>query len=137
MPLPPMDADISDENPSFQFSHTECLLYALHSLGKQSPEFLTFPNDAAKLKDFRSRLQYLARGTQGYIKKLQEAVKGKTPEELKTEENHIKVTALKTTSNINSLIRDLFHSPPSFKTSISLSWVSRKMVSSFSIFIES
>ncbi|XP_055593117.1 apoptosis inhibitor 5 homolog [Uranotaenia lowii] len=122
MPLPPADADMN-ETPSFQFSHTECLLYALHTLGKQTAEYLTFPNDAAKLKDFRSRLQYLARGTQGYIKKLQEAVKGKTAEEMKTEENQIKATALKTTSNISTLIRDLFHSPPSFKSVIQLSWI--------------
>lgn len=64
MPLPPIDADLN-ETPSFQFSHAECLLYALHALGKQCPDYLTFPNDPTKLKDFRSRLQYLARGTQG------------------------------------------------------------------------
>lgn len=59
-----------------------------------------------------------------YIKKLQEAVKGKSDE--KSEENQMKVTALKTTSNISALIRDLFHSPPSFKSVIRLSWVSIK-----------
>ncbi|XP_052865903.1 apoptosis inhibitor 5 homolog isoform X1 [Anopheles cruzii] len=122
MPTPPQDADLND-TPSFQFSHAECLLYALHTLGKQAIDFLTFPDDQAKLKDFRSRLQYLARGTQGYIKKLQEAVKGKTTEEMKSDENQIKVTALKTTSNISTLIRDLFHSPPSFKSNVQLSWV--------------
>lgn len=66
MPLPPIDTENAlTENPSFQFSHAECLLYGLHSLGKQSADYLTFPNDPTKLKDFRSRLQYLARGTQG------------------------------------------------------------------------
>ena len=64
MPLPPLDADLN-ETPSFQFSHAECLLYALHTLGKQAVDFLTFPENPAQLKDFRSRLQYLARGTQG------------------------------------------------------------------------
>ncbi|XP_055547126.1 apoptosis inhibitor 5 homolog [Wyeomyia smithii] len=125
MPLPPLDADMN-ETPSFQFSHTECLLYALHTLGKQAAEYLTFPNDNGKLKDFRSRLQYLARGTQGYIKKLQETVKDKTAEEKKSEENQIKITALITTSNISTLIRDLFHTPPSFKSVIHLSWVAPK-----------
>uniref|UniRef100_A0A182PKU5 Apoptosis inhibitor 5/fibroblast growth factor 2-interacting factor 2 n=1 Tax=Anopheles epiroticus TaxID=199890 RepID=A0A182PKU5_9DIPT len=105
MPLPPLDADLN-ETPSFQFSHAECLLYALHTLGKQAVDFLTFPDNSAK-----------------YIKKLQEAVKGKTAEEMKSEENQIKVTALKTTSNISTLIRDLFHSPPSFKSVVQLSWV--------------
>lgn len=60
-----------------------------------------------------------------YIKKLQESIKGKTPEELKSEENQIKITALKTTSNISTLIRDLFHSPPSFKSLVNLSWVTK------------
>lgn len=67
MPLPALDAEnLLEENPSFKFSQAECLLYALHKLGKSHPEFFQFDNDAAKLKDFRSRLQYLARGTQGY-----------------------------------------------------------------------
>lgn len=125
MPLPPLDTDITD-TPSFQFSHAECLLYALHCIGKQSPEFLTFPDDAAALKEFKQRIQYLARGTQGYIKKLHEAIKGKTPIELKSDENQIKVTALRTTSNISTLIRDLFHSPPLFKAKVNLSWLSPK-----------
>lgn len=70
MPLPNVDAADEElaaaaDTPSFKFSHVECLLYALHTLAKQSHEFLTFPDDAQRLKDFRSRLQYLARGTQG------------------------------------------------------------------------
>lgn len=128
MPLPQLndDEDLSSPPPSFQFSHAECLLYAVHTLGKKHPDSLSFVNDADKLKDFRSRLQYLARGTQGYIKKL-EAVKGKSEnaEDLKSDENQLKLTALKTTSNISTLIRDLFHSPPSFKHDIQLSWVKR------------
>lgn len=65
MPLPPFDSEVIEENPSFQFSHAECLLYALHTLGKQFPEFFAFSDEPNKLKEFRSRLQYLARGTQG------------------------------------------------------------------------
>lgn len=68
MPLPPVILDgetAIEENPSFKFSHAECLLYALHKLGKQSVEYFQFKEDEAKLKEFRSRLQYLARGTQG------------------------------------------------------------------------
>lgn len=69
MPIPPvLDADsVIEENPSFKFSHAECLLYALHKLGKQFPDYFQFKEDQAKLKEFRSRLQYLARGTQGYV----------------------------------------------------------------------
>lgn len=65
MPLPSPDADLSEEIPSFKFSHAECLLYALHKLGKVNEDFFKFGDDADKLKEFRSRLQYLARGTQG------------------------------------------------------------------------
>lgn len=64
LPAPPADIDLTD-GPSILFSHVECLLYAIHALGKQCPEYLTFPDDPNKLKDFRARLQYLARGTQG------------------------------------------------------------------------
>jgi len=65
LPTPPENVDLSIEGPSILFSHVECLLYAIHALGKQCPEYLTFPDDPTKLKDFRVRLQYLARGTQG------------------------------------------------------------------------
>lgn len=65
MPLPSLDADLTEIIPTFKFSQAECLLYALHKLGKNNQEFFNFGDDAEKLKDFRSRLQYLARGTQG------------------------------------------------------------------------
>lgn len=69
MPLPQLseDSDVvsATTTPSFQFSHAECLLYALHTLGKKHTENLSFVSDPEKLKDFRARLQYLARGTQG------------------------------------------------------------------------
>lgn len=118
MPLPPV-TEIT-EVPKLQFSHVECLMYTFHKLCKQIPEFLM--KDPEQLKEFRLRLQYFARGIQGYIKKLREAISGKSEEELKSEENQLKVVALKTTNNINSLIKDLFHSPPSFKSIIHLSW---------------
>lgn len=118
MPLPPV-TEIT-EVPKLQFSHVECLMYTFHKLCKQTPEFLM--KDPEQLKEFRLRLQYFARGIQGYIKKLREAISGKSEEELKSEENQLKVVALKTTNNINSLIKDLFHSPPSFKSIIHLSW---------------
>ena len=37
-------------------------MYTFHCLGKQAPSFLT--EDAERLTDFKSRLQYLARGVQ-------------------------------------------------------------------------
>lgn len=64
--------------------------------------------------------------TFSYVKKLQEDIKGKNASDPKTEEEKLKIIGLKTTSNIQTLIRDLFHSPPSFKSVVRLSWVSPK-----------
>ncbi|CAG5055936.1 unnamed protein product [Parnassius apollo] len=108
--------------PSLQFSHVECALFALHSLCRKSPEVLS--NDAARLKALRLRLQYTARLTQGYIKKLKEVTEVKKADN--SEENKIKITALNTTSNINTLIRDIFRTPPSFKSKVQLSFQSKK-----------
>lgn len=58
---------------------------------------------------------------------MQEAVKGKSEAELKEEENQIKVAALRITSNINVLIRDLFHAAPTYKAVVRLSWLSEKV----------
>jgi hypothetical protein len=59
---------------------------------------------------------------QGYIKKLRESLQDKGVDQLRDEEGRIKVTALRTTSNINSLIRDLFRNPPSYKVNVTLSF---------------
>lgn len=63
----------SKPGPSLQFSHVECALFALHSLCRKAPEALSA--DATRLKALRLRLQYTARLTQGYIKKLKEVTK--------------------------------------------------------------
>jgi len=121
MPLPPPPSDEENgeavEPPSLEFSHIECLMFTLHQLARRVSAWLA--DDADRLKDFRLRLQYLARGTQAYIKSLREALKDA---DLKSEENKIRAVALKTTSNINTLIKDLFHTPPIYKSTISLSW---------------
>ncbi|KAK3869268.1 hypothetical protein Pcinc_025415 [Petrolisthes cinctipes] len=123
MPLPP-EGDAATEalegGVSLEFSRVECLLYTFHQLAKQHNDFLTA--DQQRLKDFRIRLQYFARVSQAYQKRLREALANKTGDELKTEENKIKLIARKTTANINVLIKDLFHQPPSYKASITLSW---------------
>lgn len=48
----------------------ECALFGLHSLCRKVPEAVSA--DTARLKALRLRLQYTARLTQGYIKKLKE-----------------------------------------------------------------
>lgn len=135
LPLPPPIESAKGENggdPSLQLTHVECLLYAFHQITKHKPEFLS--SDEERLKDFKLRLQYLARGVQNYIKRLKESlstVKLPPPKKLtpttgadsgENEETKIKQIALKTTTNINTLIRDLFHIPPTFKSTIVPSW---------------
>lgn len=126
MPVPPAEENdnlsSSEEEPKFQFSTVECLMLAFHQLGRKLPGFLADEANADRLKDFKLRLQYFARGVQIYIKQLRQALQGKTGDALKTDENKIKVVALKITSNINALIKDLFHNPPSYKTPIIPSW---------------
>merc|ERR1711963_816203 len=80
-----------------------------------------------RLKEFRSRLQYFARSVQGYIKKLREFL-ANTPKMTSSasEDIHVKSTALRCTLNIQVLIRDLFHSPPSYKAKIVVSWTKQK-----------
>ncbi|XP_063294574.1 apoptosis inhibitor 5-B [Pelobates fuscus] len=126
MPLPPEETEngenTANEEPKLQFSYVECLLFSFHQLGRKLPDFLIAKVNAEKLKDFKTRLQYFARGLQVYIRQLRLALQGKSGEALKTEENKIKVVALKITNNINVLIKDLFHNPPSYKSSVTLSW---------------
>jgi len=122
LPLPPTDGMPEDE-PSLQLTHVESILYAFHQISKHNSDFITANEE--RLKDLKLRLQFLARGVQSYIKKLRESLstasKG-TGDANDSEENKLKLIALKTTTNINSLIRDLFHTPPSFKTTLHLSW---------------
>lgn len=69
-----------------------------------------------------------------YIKKLEEAAR-KVPEKEDVAGNaeyKIKIIALKTTSNIGTLIRDLFHNPPIFRSTVVPSWTNRKPTVSFS-----
>lgn len=125
MPVPPAEENdnlTSTEEPKLQFSTVECLMLAFHQLGRKCPGFLADEANAERLKDFKLRLQYFAREVQIYIKQLRQTLQGKTGEALKTDENKMQVAALKITSNINALIKDLFHNPPSYKTPVIPSW---------------
>lgn len=111
MDLPPENVEINTL-PLQEFSYVECLLYTFHQLARQCPEFLTDNQDV--LKDFRIRLQYFSRGVQGCIKTLNEN---------KTDDNKVRVTAYRVTTNINTLIKDLFYQPPSYKSDVKLSFI--------------
>lgn len=115
MPLPPENVEVNTL-PFQQFTFVECLIYTFHQLARQCPEFLT--ENQALLKDFRIRLQYFCRGLQGCMKTLNE---GKS-----TEDNDAKKNAIKVTSNINTLIKDLFYTPPNYKSIVKLSFVTVK-----------
>nr|CAB3222499.1 apoptosis inhibitor 5 [Phallusia mammillata] len=126
MPLPPDDPESNGSitvNPKLQFSYVECLMFAFHQMGKHKADFLTSEEAAERLKDFRLRLQYFARGLQVYIKQLRASLHGKSPSQLRSEpENQIKIVALKTCNNVNTLIKDLFHNPPAYKATVQVSW---------------
>jgi len=125
LPLPPASGapawETEDASNNLQFSRVECLLYALQQLIKFNTE--NFFSDESTLKDLRNRLTYFSRWSQAYQKVLREAIAGKKGEELKTEESKTKLMALKTTANINAIVKDFFHSPPACKSTITLSWV--------------
>jgi len=125
MPLPPegeTEADQQMADLKLNFSYVECLMFTFHTLGKQSPEFLTDESSAERLRVFRIRLQYFARGLNVYIKQLKIAL---TEKQGKKDDDDAKMKlllALKTCNNIHALIKDLFHNPPQYKAAISLSW---------------
>lgn len=117
MPPPPEDADIRTM-PLLDFSSVECLLYAFHRLARQCPDFLT--HDQQVLKDFRARLLYFSRGAQGCSKALNNfTVRDKTLSEDALKKQQISPKLL---ANINTLIKDLFYTPPVYKCNITLSF---------------
>lgn len=124
IPLPPAETenDGQTEEPNIQFTHIECLMYIFTHLLKFCPEFLTAADNSQRFKDLKSRLQFLARGIQTGIKTFRESLVGNKSKEVKAEETKMKAIALRTMNNINALIKDLFRTPPTFKTTITLSW---------------
>jgi len=121
MPLPPATEDGSlAEVPNLEFTKVESLMFAFHAVARQAPTF--FSEDEERLKDFRVRLQYLARGVQGYIKKLREFLATAKTNKEGEEDVKIKRIALRTNENIQAMIRDLFHTPPIFKAKLVLSF---------------
>ena len=67
-------------------------------------------------------LQYFALATQAYTRKLDEFLKGKGKVELAKDENQVKVVASRSAKNISAIVRDLLHTPPSYKSKIVVSW---------------
>ncbi|XP_065666590.1 apoptosis inhibitor 5 [Hydra vulgaris] len=107
------------------FLFVECWMYAFHKLGAKHPLFLASDASAIKLKDFRSRLQYFGRMVQIYTRQSKLFLKNKTKLELAEEENKLKLLKLAACNNINILIKDLLHNPPSYKSVVIASWKSK------------
>lgn len=111
--LPTPSDDLEINLPAINFSHVECLLYALHTLGKKCSDVaITLTSNDEKFKDFRKRLLFLSRLTNQNAKKLQEI-------------------APNLTSNIATLVRELYN--PNFKAAINLSWVKPKSKFAFKV----
>ena len=115
-----------DNNPEFEFSHIESLLFGFHQMCKFNPKYFETLSDPEIFKDFKIRLQFLANGVNSFSSKLQRIRSTMTAEELKKPENQRTITALKCSGNIKSLIMDFFKNPPSFKTTVKLSFQKEK-----------
>jgi len=72
------DQEQREQEAKFNFSYVECLLHSFHSLAKFQPAFLISDENKERLRDFRMRLQYFAKGTQNYIKELKNTLNGNT-----------------------------------------------------------
>ncbi|GIY78898.1 apoptosis inhibitor 5 [Caerostris extrusa] len=88
----------------------------MNKIKNHCPEFLTAADNAQRFRDLKARLQFLARGVQSGIKTFRESLVSNKSKETKAEETKMKAIALRTMNNINTLIKDLFRTPPTFKT---------------------
>jgi len=122
----PSDEEIKEESlQKLDFSSVECFMFMLHKLGAKHPSFLSDVEFAEKLKEFRSRLTYFGRLVQAYIKQLKASLQGASGAQLEEGDNKLKVTVLKTCNNIYALIKDFLHNPPSYKSTVQVSWKSK------------
>ncbi|UYV62336.1 API5 [Cordylochernes scorpioides] len=124
LPISPQDGvdQNQEEETSILFTHVECLLFTFHQLVKHQDSFISAEKHPERHKDIKLRLQYLALKNQVYIKKLNEALRNLKEAERQKEENKLKAVALRTTTNINMVVKDLFHNPPTYKVNFTLSW---------------
>lgn len=121
IPAPPaLVEDEEEKEPELKYSQIEALLFTLHHIVKHDVELIL--KDVDRLKEFKKRLQYMARWSMAYAKKLREILKGVENDKVKLAENKLKFDALKTMANLNTLVKEFFHNPPSFKSSITLSY---------------
>ncbi|TPP64704.1 Apoptosis inhibitor 5 [Fasciola gigantica] len=117
--------------PGLKFSELECLLYVASQMGRCRPQFyggfLTeeqretpeVMEGLTRLKLLRPRLQYLGQVAHEYA----QSIAGTLSQNGRSEESRTKIFAHRVVSNIQNLVRNFFHNPPAFKTSVTLSWL--------------
>ncbi|XP_003745778.1 apoptosis inhibitor 5 [Galendromus occidentalis] len=121
LPQVPADDDLEKdpELPSLHLSHLECLLLAFNNIARKVDP--AFTKDEALLKSIRQRLQYLNRGLQGEAKKLRGLISQGV--KIDADKRAAMQLALKTIANLTAFIKDWFHNPPAFKTTVAPSWL--------------
>ena len=98
-------AQQQNDDDKFNFSYVECLLYAFHVMVKFHPDFFTNNQEAKeKLRDFRLRLQYFAKGTQNYIKELRNSITSNMKED-----EEVIIRFINRTSFLFEYIFDIIH----------------------------
>ena len=128
LPLPPATEDWSlTEIPNLELTKVECLMFTFHQIARQADTFLS--SDQERLRDFRSRLQYLARVVQRNLKEFLAITGSKPAKKEEVEDIKIKQIVLRTNENIQTMIQDLFHNPPIYRASIILSFKPREKLS--------
>uniref|UniRef100_A0A8D9AQI4 Apoptosis inhibitor 5 n=1 Tax=Cacopsylla melanoneura TaxID=428564 RepID=A0A8D9AQI4_9HEMI len=121
LPTPPTSVEgVEETEPEFKYSRIEALLYTLHHIVKHDVELIC--KDVDRLKELKKRLQYMARWSMAYVKRLREVLKAGENDADKAAENKVKLVALKTMANINTMVKEFFHNPPAFKATITLSF---------------
>lgn len=123
MPSPSLSIETEEksEEPSLQLFPLESLMYTLYTLSIHNPEFNSKVEEE-RMKDYKLRLQYLARLIQGYIKKARDATSSDKKTIPESDETRANAMTLRTATNINTLVKELFHPKPASKSSVSLSW---------------
>lgn len=123
MPSPSLSTDVEEksEEPSLQLFPLESLMFTLYTLSVINPEFNSKVNED-RMKDYKLRLQYLARLIQSHIKKAKEVPSADKKVDNESDDVLSKAIALRTATNINTLIKELFHPKPASKSSVTLSW---------------
>ncbi|KAA3678031.1 uncharacterized protein DEA37_0006503 [Paragonimus westermani] len=114
-----------------KFAELECLLCICCQLGRIKPPFFGgysceeeretthVQSGAVRLRLIRPRLQYLSQVAHEYG----QSVAVRLNQNGEMDEAKTKLSARNLATNIQNLVRNFFHNPPLFKTTVTLSWI--------------